>query len=119
MQNRNNRPGSVAKFKTAAGNPTTAASAPSRDNIERQENKCLICAISLIHRTVWARKTTTAAAPLVNRAATPTTSHSRTNSPTPAGNVWTTKVDERLAKESHDQFTHLLFALTVPSSWIL
>jgi hypothetical protein len=48
---------------------------------------------------------------LVNRAVTPQTGgNQRTNSPTPAGNAWTTKADERA---SHDQFTHLLYTLTV------
>src|SRR5437763_9649068 len=66
--------------------------------------------IDVDYRSGWGRKssTTSGTATLVNRASTP--SSTRTNSPTPAGNAWTTKADERAA---HDAFTHLLFTLTV------
>jgi hypothetical protein len=67
-------------------------------------------------RTTWGRKnlsTGNASGGLVNRAVTPQTANQRTNSPTPAGNAWTMKADERA---SHDQFTHLLYTLTVPPS---
>ena len=71
-----------------------------------------------IRRSTWGRKNssagsgTTGPAGLGNRANTPTSSHSRTNSPTPpvATNAWTQKADERAA---HDQLTHLLYTLTV------
>src|SRR3981189_2486397 len=61
-------------------------------------------------RSSWGRKGSAASgtATLVNRATTP--SSTRTNSPTPSGNAWNTKADERVA---HDALTHLLFTLTV------
>jgi hypothetical protein len=74
----------------------------------------------LTMRPTWGRKTSTTVgttsagtATLVNRATTPQTTNSRTNSPTPAQppNAWTAKADER---HSHDQFTHLLYTLLVP-----
>src|SRR5271170_5316586 len=71
----------------------------------------------LTMRPTWGRKTSTTVgatsagtATLVNRATTPQTTNSRTNSPTPP-NAWTAKADER---HSHDQFTHLLYTLLVP-----
>jgi hypothetical protein len=71
----------------------------------------------LTMRPTWGRKTSTTVgtagtATLVNRATTPQTTNSRTNSPTPAQppNAWTAKADER---HSHDQFTHLLYTLLV------
>ena len=52
----------------------------------------------------------------MNRATTPSSNQSRTNSPTPANtstNAWTVKADERATSQAHDQFIHLLFTLTV------
>jgi hypothetical protein len=76
-----------------------------------------------LRRPTWGRKNSSAGsgtggpANLGNRANTPTSSHSRTNSPTPpvatTTNAWTQKADERAAAQAHEQFTHLLFTLTV------
>jgi len=72
--------------------------------------------------TTWGKKSsssistnTGAATTLVNRATTPSSNTSRTNSPTPVSttNAWTAKADERVATHSNDQLTHLLFTLTV------
>src|ERR1700736_993079 len=64
-------------------------------------------------RTIWGKRNSSVGAPMGNRSTTPSNT-SRTNSPTPAGSTGTAKSDDR-AKEVHDQFTYLLFTLTVPS----
>jgi hypothetical protein len=131
MQNRNNprqpqgqgqgqQQQGPAKFKS----PTPVNPPPPhhhRDSSnDRQENKYLPFLLVLTVRPPWGRKniSTTAGGTtsLVNRATTPTSNQSRTNSPTPANttaNAWTAKADERATTQAHDQFTHLLFTLTV------
>ena len=75
-----------------------------------------LCARANCYRTSWGRKASTPT--LVNRSGASSNSQSRTNSPVPSaagGNAWTAKADERAAKDAHDQFTHLLYTLTVPT----
>jgi hypothetical protein len=81
---------------------------------DRKISKRFMGIVTDLCRATWGRKNSSAGnASLVNRATTPASNQSRTNSPTPATNAWTMKADERAANHSHDQFTHLLFTLTV------
>ena len=117
MQNRNPRQQQgqqqqqgPAKFKSTSTNVPPPHHRDSSN--DRQENRYQsLKRFYLLFRPTWGRKNSgTAAASatsFVNRATTPSSPANVTT------NAWTVKADERAVSQAHDQFAHLLFALTV------
>ena len=126
--------GSASKFKSpgvATGssnvNPPSHHRESSNDRQDNKYDSSQTCQVKWwntnCRRSTWVRKNsaTTGTTTLVNRANTPQNS-SRTNSPAPVQNAWSSnkQPDDRSGAHSHDQLIHLLFTLTVllPSSYL-